>query len=435
MKTNPHGYILLAMCAIIIAIFLLLGTSTGTLLPPALFPTVTHAGLSGTTYEQAVTEGNNQFALDLYRTLRTSPEFTNSNLFFSPYSMSAAFSLACEGARGKTADEMKMVFHLQENATIRQLGNARISDALNDPHAGYTLRTANALWAEKTYPFLPEYIATARQYYHANASNVDFISQPEESRQAINRWVETNTENRIHDLILPGVIDPMTRLVITNAVYFRGTWEKEFNKDETTDAPFRTPDGSPITVRMMQTGDHKATFGYVDTWAYQALELPYNSSGGKKLSMLVILPKGDDLKPVEEGLSAEQIAGIRKSLSTRWVKVYFPKFFLKTTYDLPGTLISMGMPTVFSRDADLSGMDGSKDLFIGDAIQKAVIDVNEEGTEAAAATAVIVTLKGDGPRPEQPPEFRADHPFLFLIEDTDSGAILFMGRVMNPRGT
>lgn len=435
MKLYPQGYILLALCAIIIAVFLMSGNSPGSLLPPSLFPADTHPGLSGTASEQAVTEGNTRFALDLYRTLRTNTRYTDSNLFFSPYSMSTVFSLTCEGARGKTADEMRTVFHLSENATIRREGNARIYEALNNPDAGYTLNTANALWAEKSYPFLPEYITTAGQYYHANASNVDFISHPEESRQEINRWAEEKTENKIHNLIPAGVIDPTTRLVIANAVYFRGTWEKEFNKFETTDAPFRKPDGTKPMVRMMQRGDHKATFGYVDTWTYQAIELPYTSTGGKHLSMLVILPKGDDLKSVEDSLSPGQIAGIRKSLSTQWVKVYFPKFSLDTTYALPGILGGMGMPTAFTYDADLSGMDGSQKLYIADAIHKATIDVNEEGTEASAATAGVIVEKGPGSQPRQPPEFRADHPFLFLIEDTDSGNILFMGRVTNPQGT
>ena len=435
MKPYQYGGIILILCAIILVVCCVFGSSPGSpTLPALILPDPLGPGISGSVSasEQAVTEGNTRFALDFYRSLRTNPRYADSNIFFSPYSMSTAFSLAGEGARGKTADEIRTVFHLPENPATRREGNARISEALNNPQAGYTLHTANALWAEKSYPFLPEYLATAAQYYHADATNVDFISHPEESRQEINRWTEAKTENKIHDLIPTGVITPLTRLVITNAVYFRGTWEKEFNKDETTDAPFRKLDGTKPQVRMMQRGDHQSIFGYVDTWTYQAIELPYTSTGGKHLSMLVILPKGDDLTSVENSLSPGQIAGIRKSLTSRWVKVYFPKFSLDTTYALPGILGTMGMPTAFGGGADLSGMDGSQMLSIGDAIHKATIDVNEEGTEAAAATAVAVTLKGDGPQPEKPPEFRADHPFIFLIQDTESGNILFMGRVVNP---
>ncbi len=438
---NKNGCIILIIGAVIVTVCFAFGSSLfGS---PALSAGFLSDGPgswisgSGNASGQAVVEGNTRFALDMYRALRTDPQYTDSNLIFSPYSISTTFSLMYEGASGKTADEIQTVFSLPENPAVLRLGNAYVYEALNNPDAGYVLSTANALWVDKSYVFLPEYLATAEQYYHANTRYADFKNQPEESRQVINHWTEQRTENKIHDLIPAGFITNLTPLVVTDAVYFRGTWEKEFNKNETTDAPFMAPDGTRPMVRMMQRGDHQALYGYVDTTSYQALELPYAATRENKLSMLVILPKGNNLNSVEESLSAGQIESIRKSLSKRWVHVYFPKFSLDTTCDLPGILGDMGMPTAFGMEANFSGMDGygSDMLFIENAIHKATIEVNEEGTEAAAATAVVMALKGPGPQPEQPIVFRADHPFIFLIQDKESGNILFMGRVVNPLGS
>jgi len=375
--------------------------------------------------DDSVAAGNNRFAFDLYRRLAAEPAHAGDNLFFSPYSISSALAITCEGARGTTADEIRSVLHLPTNETLRREGFADLNAALNSGSANYTLRTANALWAEETYSLLPEYIGAAARWYGANVTNLDFISDPGGSRETINRWVEGETEEKIRDLLPPGSIDPLTRLVITNAIYFKGTWVEQFDANETTKEEFRVGPDETATVAMMHGN---AVYPYAETEALQVLEMPYAHGNETELAMLVLLPKDDTLTAAEEALDAERLAGLRESLVSQNVRVFFPKFTLDAEYSLPPALAAMGMPTAFTDDADLSGMDGTKDLFVTGVFHKAFIDVNEEGTEAAAATGVVV---GGGVAPI----FRADHPFVFLITEKDSGTILFMGRVVNPGGT
>ena len=386
----------------------------------------------GSENDSTVVQANNRFALDLYSRMVNDPGQAGENIFFSPWSISSALAITCEGARGRTADEIRGVFYFPDNTTVMRHGFAGIIAGINHGSSAYTLRTANALWAEQTYPFLPEYISTAHQYYSAETTNLDFINKPDESRVTINRWVEEQTEEKIRDLLPAGSIDPLTRLVITNAIYFRGTWVKQFDPGKTTDQDFRTGSGVVIQVPMMQRTDEDAIYGYAETGFLQVLSMPYESDGGKELSMLVILPKGEDLTAVERSLDAAALSELQQSLTSRQVMVYFPKFTMKTKYSLPGTLSAMGMPTAFSSSADFSGMDGTRNLFIGDVIHQAYVEVNEEGTEAAAATGVVMKLTSAG---ERAPVFRADHPFIFLIQDHETGNILFMGRITNPAVT
>lgn len=352
------------------------------------------------------------------------PATVDRNIFFSPYSISTAFTITAEGARGKTLDELRNVFHLPADPTIRRDGNLQIYASLNAPGANYTLSTANALYAEKTYRFLPEYTSVAQKYYHANTTNMYFISQPEESRQFINRQVELQTRDRIHDLLPAGSIRPYTRLVITNAIYFSGTWSTAFDKRITSDRTFRTPNGSTLNVPMMWK---EVEFPYTETGEYQVIALPYNKTGGRPLSMLVLLPRENTLAGFEADLSYEAITSIRKNLTTQKVLVSLPRFTLDTSYDLKAILPGMGMPTAFTEGADLLGMDGTGGLYISGAFHKAFVVVNESGTEAAAATAVVMDRGGVGA-----PSFRADHPFVFLILDDESGTILFLGRMAAP---
>jgi serpin B len=219
--------------------------------------------------------------------------------------------------------------------------------------------------------------------------------------------------------------------VITNAIYFKGSWVKQFDEKKTTEEDFRTGTGTTVRVPMMQRTDDDAIYRYGETGTLQVLAMPYESDSGKQLSMLVLLPKGDDLATAEQSLDATKLSELRQNLTSRRVMVYFPKFTLETKYSLPRTLSAMGMPTAFTGAADFSGMDGRKDLFIDDVIHQAFVDVNEEGTEAAAATAVVMRLTSM-PVEEPVPLFRADHPFIFLIQDDETGNILFMGRVADP---
>jgi serpin B len=388
--------------------------------------------------EQNVVDANNRFALELYMKLAKDQNFADTSLFFSPFSISSALALTYEGARGTTADEIRGVFHFPEDTTVLRDGFSEINDGINSGDSRYTLRTANALWAEKTYTFLPGYVSTAETCYHAPVTNLDFITRPEDSRITINEWVEDRTEQKIQDLLPPGSVDTSTRLVITNAVYFKGAWVKQFDAAETQEADFMVtpgvvPTATTTRVQMMQRIDRDAVFGYTETDQFQVLRMPYAHESGKQLSMIVLLPKGTTLEAVEDSLDTLDLASLRTSLPTGRVDVYFPKFRLETSYSLRGTLTDMGMPLAFSDAADFSGMDGSTDLSISDVVHKAFVDVNEEGTEAAAATGVIIAATGFMPA-EPVPVFRADHPFLFLIVDDETGNILFMGRVVNPNG-
>jgi serpin B len=391
---------------------------------------VTDTGSTG-----AVADANNRFAFDLYSRLAKDKNYAGSNIFFSPFSLSSALAITYEGAKGKTADEIRSVFYFPANDTTRRGGFAGLNAGINSGDPGYSLRTANALWAEKTYPFLTDYVSTAERFYGAKITNLDFIGHPEDSRITINTWVEDKTEDRIRDLIPAGEIDPMTRLVITNAIYFKGDWVKQFDKTKTADADFRTAPGRTVKVPMMQRTDEDAVYLYAENNDLQMLSMPYEHTTGKELSMVVLLPRADNLTTTEASLSADTLVALKQSATSRRVMVYFPKYTLKTRYSLPDTLGAMGMPTAFTGNADFSGMDGTKNLLISDVIHQAFVDVNEEGTEAAAATAVVMRMMAAPGNPEPVPVFRADHPFIFLIQDDETGSILFMGRVVNPAGS
>jgi len=381
--------------------------------------------------EHSVVDANNRFALDAYAQLRK--ESGTANVFFSPFSISSALAITYEGARGATADEIRSVFHFPTDDAARRQGFQALYGGINRGNARYTLKTANALWAEQTYAFLPDYMDTAQTYYSANATNLDFRNQPEDSRITINRWVEDQTNDRIRDLIPQGIITTLTRLVITNAVYFKGTWVKQYDKNDTREDTFAVAPGNTVPIQMMERTDEDAIFNYTETGRLQVLEMPYAKDGGKQLSMLVLLPKANDLAAVEDSLTVQQLSELRNRLRSQRVKVFFPRFTLETKYSLSPVLATMGMPTAFTFHADLSGMDGTQNLYVREVVHQAFVDVNEEGTEAAAATAVVIELKSMQ-IDEQVPVFRADHPFLFLIQDNDTGNILFLGRVMNPVG-
>nr|WP_209675587.1 serpin family protein [Methanolinea mesophila] len=389
---------------------------------PVKVPATSDAGMS-------VVEANNRFALDLYSAL--AGENPEGNLFFSPWSLSSALAITYEGARGTTADEIRSVFHFPGDDSTRWNGYKEITDGLNNGNSGFTLESANALWAEETYPLLPSYLSTADRYYSAHVTNLDFIKNPEGSRKTINTWVEGKTRNRIQDLLPPGSIDSSTTLVITNAIYFKGTWAAQFRKENTAESDFMITPTESVRVQMMKRTDAEAKYWYAETDALQVLGMPYAHQNGRELSMLVILPKDQDLAAAEQSLDTAKLSDLRQSLEYQQVMVYFPKFKLETGYQMRDTLSGMGMPSVFNPgQADLSGMDGTRSLFVTDVFHKAFVEVNEEGTEAAAATAVPVSRA----LAEPVPVFRADHPFIFIIQDSENGNILFMGRVANPAG-
>jgi len=377
--------------------------------------------------KEAVVSGNNAFALDLYAELRGA----DGNLFFSPFSISTALAMTHAGARGRTETQMAEALHFDlDQQRLHPAFKGLVEDlTAAQEKRGYQLSVANALWGQKGYRFLPEFLRLVRANYSGGFNQVDFKGATEAARRTINRWVEEKTRDKIKDLIKPGILTPMTRLVLANAIYFKGDWASPFKKTRTRDAPFTLMSGDKIKAPMMHQTEE---FGYMEGDGYQALELPY---AGNDLSMIVFLPrKANGLPEFEKSATMKGLAKNRPRLRRRKVVVALPKFKMTSEFRLDDTLKSMGMGDAFSiRLADFSGMTGNKELYVGAVLHKAFVDVNEEGTEAAAATGVVMALKSMA-RPRPIPVFRADHPFVFLIRDNRSNSILFLGRVMNPKG-
>ncbi len=390
---------------------------------PGVKPEESSGGSSGVAN---VVEANNQFAFEYYSHLKNRE---TGNIFFSPFSISSALVMTYEGAREQTAKEMQSVLHFPADDNLRRTEYLKIFNELNKKDKKYELNIANALWAQEDYQFLSDYIDTVEKYYGGKTNNLDFVKDPEGSRVTINDWVEKQTKDKIKDLIPQGVINDMTRLVLTNAIYFKGEWVKQFDKENTTDEDFRINENDSVKVPMMQRTDEEAEFNYAENKDLQILEMPYS---GEDLSMLILLPKDDDLAKVENSLSIENLAQWKKDLKKQRVEVFVPKFKFETKYLMTEDLKAMGMPTAFGLGADFSGMDGKKDLFISAVIHQAFVEVNEEGTEAAAATGVVMMLGALPGEETKIPVFRADHPFIFLIQEKNSGNILFVGRVVNP---
>ena len=369
---------------------------------------------------QSVVEANNQFAFDVYEELNKTE---TGNIFYSPYSISTALAMTYEGAKGQTASEMQSVFHFPESSILRP-NIAAIYNDINSGSAEYELKTGNALWAQYDYAFLQDYTDRVEQYYGGKVTNLDFVNETEASRQTINTYIEQQTNDKIKNLIPKGVLGALTRLVLTNAIYFKGTWEWEFEKSKTYDEDFYITSTNSVQTPMMHMSPEKARFNYADLDDVQVLELPYK---GNKLSMLIVLPK-EELADIT--LTTETIAEYKLQMQeTDMDSITLPKFEFDSKYFMADTLTALGMPTAFSSNADFSGMDGTRDLFISEVIHQAYVKVDEEGTEAAAATAVVMNEIAMS----MPTNiFRANHPFLFTIQDNETGNILFMGRVTDP---
>jgi len=389
---------------------------------PTQTTTTQNPGITTTTIQPnpaaaaSVAVASNQFAFDYYSRIQAQP----GNAFFSPWSISSALAMTYEGARGQTADEMKAVLHFPDNSS-RRSGFNTIINILNNPNKPYKLYTANALWAQEDYEFLPEYFSLVEKYYGGKVTNLNFKTETEKSRKTINNWVEDHTNNLIKELIPKGILGPSTRLVLTNAIYFKADWVQQFEKESTYDQDFKLADGSTVSAKMMH---QTSSFNYYEADGTKVLEMDYK---GNDLSMLVVLP-AEGVAPM---LTAAQLADYRQNLQRQEVRVSLPKFKFETMYMMADDLVKMGMPTAFlGGEADFSGMDGTRNLFISQVIHKAYVNVDEKGTEAAAATAVITEAMG--PNPEEAKIFNADHPFIFVIQEKSTGAILFMGRMSDP---
>jgi serpin B len=369
---------------------------------------------------EVIVGGNTAFAFDLYRKLRE----TEGNLFFSPYSISTALAMTYAGARGNTERQMAQTLRFSLDQKELHPAFASLERRLEAVLEQWQLQlaVANSLWPQIDHTFLEGFLSLVKENYGVIISPVDY-GQTEVARKEINTWVEKKTEDKIKDLIPPGLIVALTTLVLVNAIYFKGNWASQFDPSLTKGATFWMTPAEEIEVLMMT---QQQDFMYAESESLQVLELPYV---GGDLSMVLFLPrKVDGLAELEAALTTENLEKWTGDLREKEVLVSMPVFKMSGMFMLGGTLASMGMTDAFSRNADFSGMDGSKSLFISEVIHKAFIDVNEEGTEAAAATAVVMAKS----IPLPPPTFRADHPFVFLIRDNHSGSILFLGRVANP---
>ena len=367
---------------------------------------------------------NNQFAIDLYLKNKGQQE---ENVFFSPYSLSVALAMVYEGAKNETAQEIENVFYFPKDNILRRESYFNLQNWLSRKDIKHEFNIANALWAEKNFYFLNEYFEIISQHYQGLIENLDFIKKPEQSRERINKWVEFETKEKIKNLIPQGIINDSTRLILTNAVYFKGEWLEEFNQINTQKDNFYISSRESVKVNMMQRLDEDALFPYYATENFQIMEMPYD---GEEISMFVLLPKEKDLKELEKKLTLASLDLWQENLEEQRVKVYFPKFKIETKYFLKSVLDEMGMATCFTDQADFSGITGQRDLLINEIIHQAFVEVDEKGTEAAAATGVVMDLTSV---PSEPiPVFRADRPFIFLIQEKETKTILFMGRLVNP---
>jgi serpin B len=384
------------------------------------------AGPEGTAMKDEV-RGNNQFAVDLYGKTRVRP----GNLIFSPYSISTALAMTYSGASGETAREMAATLHFPADREALNVAFAGLDSLIvGDSKKLYALNTANALWGQKGLEYKADFLERSKTYFRVGLHPVDFAADPEAARRVINAWVEEQTHDKIKNLLGPSTVKRDTDLILTNAIYLKAAWATPFPKPGTTDQDFTTSTGKVQVPLMHQS----AQFRYLDAGddGFQLLELPYT---GSTLSMVVLLPKqADGLEQLESTLNAVKLDGwIGKLAPSQKVEVFLPRFKLDFGLELGGTLKELGMPLAFGPQADFSGITTSRHLYLSAVIHKAFVEVNEEGTEAAAATAIIMT-RSSIMAPQRPPVvFRADHPFLFLIRDIRSGSILFLGRVANPR--
>ncbi|MCD4822342.1 MAG: serpin family protein [Methanococcoides sp.] len=366
-----------------------------------------------------IATANNAFAFDMYSVVKNE----NENIFFSPYSIFTAMAICYDGAEGSTKKQISNVFYYPLSKLVLEESSKEITDTINSDNDAYDLKTANALWILEEYPLNEQYVFNAVNYYGGMITPLDFAGQPEESRLVINSWVENKTNDKIKDLLAEGSIDGNTRLIITNAVYFNGTWLQEFEEIGTRKRVFYLSDGKGKKVDTMYV---IGTYNYGEDKNAQILELPYK---GDDISMYIILPSDNNIEEFENDLTLGYYNELKDNLNSDEVKILLPKFTFETKAKLNEPLQDMGIVDAFdSGMADFSGISTSGGLSISEVIHQAYIGVNEKGTEAAAATGIEMN-KG---LPYYKYEFTADHPFMFFIEDKRTGSILFMGKVESP---
>ncbi len=424
-KRHWRDWVVLAALAALVAGCALPGTGGGSVkadslqsdLPrlPALSPS--EANLA------ELVAGNTAFAVDLFGLLSN----RSANLFFSPYSISAALAMTYAGARAETESQMAEALHfdlpqLELHAAFNALDRALLESGMQAIDGAFKLHIVNAIWGQQDASFLKAFLDTLAQNYGAGMQLVDF-AQSEEARQLINGWVEQQTENRIQELLPPRSVDAETALVLTNAVYFKAAWMHAFPEARTAEGPFTRLDGRVIQVPMMS---QQAQLGYAEFAGWQAVDLPYADG---RWSMVALLPTHSGFDDASQYLTEQVLAQLLDRLQTRSVQLTMPKFRAEASLKLQDALVALGMTDAFGPAADFSGMDGTKELFIDQVYHKAVVAVDEAGTEAAAATAVVMGRKGLAAAEQ---EVILDRPFVFLIRDQQTGTILFLGHVVDP---
>jgi len=375
-----------------------------------------------TAADSSVVPGMNTFTVDAYKQLAPG----GANLILSPFNIATVLSMALAGARGRTASEIESVLHARSDSKHDAALAALLADLAKAGNSGDNqLLTANGLWVQQGFAIEAPFESTLASNYNAPPVLLDFATSPEAARSRINAWAEEHTKAKIQNLLPPGSINAATRLVLTGAIYFYGAWQDPFTAARTQPAPFTLRPGATTQADFMNQVSH---FGYSETASAQILEMRYAGTG---IAFDVLLPKSAaGLAELEDSLTAENLAGWLAGLSKREVELSLPKFRAESQFSLGKALSSLGMPTAFGVKADFSGIAPNQGLYISEVIHKAFVDVSEKGTEAAAATGTVMMAMAR--MAQRPVVFRADHPFLFLIRDTSSQAILFIGRLMNP---
>ena len=374
--------------------------------------------------QETVVSGNTKFALDLYSNIRTEP----GNVFFSPYSISSAFAMTYAGAKGSTKDEIASTLHFKDGKGFHGAFSDLMSHIKSKQTDDLKIHVANRLFGQNGFKFQDDFLAIAEKKYKAPLEQLDFKSRTEQARKRINTWVEKQTKDKIKDLIPKDVLTTDTRLVLVNAIYFYGDWMFQFDSLNTRTETFYVDGSQAADTKMMTQVAH---FEYMENRRLQGIRMPYK---GGSFWMEVYLPKKKaGLEDLEEKLSPAELEDWGESFGRTEVRLSFPKFKMTTSFKLAEVLQEMGMVNPFTNSADFSDMTAEEPLKISEVVHKAFIDVSERGTEAAAATAVIAVLTSAVSKPPPPPKvFKADHPFLFLIRERETGSILFMGRINDP---
>ncbi len=378
---------------------------------------------------KAGAEAANRFAARVFEKLAAEAK---GNLFFSPYSIHAALAMVNEGAHEETARQFLDTLDLPADPAARSTILLALQSRLEEVRkkGEVTLDIANRVWSQKSYPLLADFTGVIERTFGAGFVAADFAGDFEGARREINAWVEKQTRDRIRDLIKPGLLNELTRMVLVNAIYFYGSWQTPFAAEATKDQPFHLADGRSVPAPLM----HAQLEGlpYAEIEGGQACEIPYR---GRDLAMLVLLPKPGGLAGLEARVAKDGVDAVAQGLRGRKVRLYLPRFKVEQEFKLNDALQAVGIRDAFDvRRADFTGMTGNRDLYLSAVVHKAFVEVNEKGTEAAAATGAIMALRSAAPRPEEPVEFRADRPFVFAIVDRRSRAILFLGRVADPGG-